>query len=184
MTNLCFRDVAVGSERIFQGSVGRAPRQSSNEAPKLLVYRHDTLKSRVWKTKKACEKKKKKQPSYSSSSFDCSRLRKQRKADYFFESEVKKENGAPNPKSWKDLNGPSYELLGKWGPNPHPNPFIILTLFWHLVHTSVGRFSVFWENLEGLLSFFLSFNLTSIPGPERSIWRQLHSWLEQNTHVV
>jgi ABC-type Fe3+ transport system permease subunit len=33
-------------------------------------------------------------------------------------------------------------------------------------------------------SFFLSFNLTSIPGPERSIWRQLHSWLEQNTPVV
>jgi hypothetical protein len=154
MTNLCFRDVAVGSERIFQGSVRRAPRQSSNEAPKLLVYRHDTLKSRVWKTKKAWGKKnKKKQPSYSSSSFDCSRLRKQREADNFFESEVKKkENGAPNPKSWKDLNGPSYELLGKWGPNPRPNPFIILTLFWHLVHTSVGRFSVFWENLEGRFS--------------------------------
>ncbi len=34
------------------------------------------------------------------------------------------------------------------------------------------------------LSFFLSFNLTSIPGPERSIWWQLHSWLEQNTPVV
>jgi hypothetical protein len=100
MTNLCFRDVAVGSERIFQGSVGRAPRQSSNEAPKLLVYRHDTLNSRVWKTKKGWEKRKK-TPSYSSSSFDCSRLRKQRKTDYCFESEKKKkkENGAPNPKS-------------------------------------------------------------------------------------
>jgi hypothetical protein len=35
-----------------------------------------------------------------------------------------------------------------------------------------------------LSSFFLSLNLTSIPGPERSIWRQLHSWLEQNTPVV
>jgi hypothetical protein len=58
MTNLCFRDIAVGSERIFQGSVGRAPRQSSNEAPKLLVYRHDTLNSRVWKTKKALGEKK------------------------------------------------------------------------------------------------------------------------------
>jgi hypothetical protein len=34
------------------------------------------------------------------------------------------------------------------------------------------------------LSFFLSFNLTSIPGPERSIWRQLQSWLDQNTPVV
>jgi hypothetical protein len=62
MTNLCFRDVAVGSERIFQGSVGRAPRQSSNEAPKLLVYRHDTLNSRVWKTKKRLGEEKKKNP--------------------------------------------------------------------------------------------------------------------------
>jgi hypothetical protein len=35
------------------------------------------------------------------------------------------------------------------------------------------------------LSFFsFSFNLTSIPGPERSIRRQLHSWLEQNTPIV
>jgi hypothetical protein len=34
------------------------------------------------------------------------------------------------------------------------------------------------------LSFFLSFNLTSIPGPERSIWRQLPSRFEQNTPVV
>jgi hypothetical protein len=103
MTYLCFRDVAVGSERIFQGSVGRAPRQSSDEAPKLLVYRHDTLISRVWKTKTAWGggKKKKTKSSYSSPSFDCSRLRKQRKADnYFFESgKKKKENGASNPKS-------------------------------------------------------------------------------------
>ncbi len=30
-------------------------------------------------------------------------------------------------------------------------------------------------------SFFLSFNLTSIPGPERSIWP---SWFEQNAPIV
>jgi hypothetical protein len=42
------------------------------------------------------------------------------------------------------------------------------------------RFFVFlWTHL-----FFFSFNLTSIPEPERSIWRQLPSWFEQNTHVV
>jgi len=34
------------------------------------------------------------------------------------------------------------------------------------------------------LSFFLSFNLKSIPGPKRSIWRLLPSWFEQNTPIV
>jgi hypothetical protein len=37
---------------------------------------------------------------------------------------------------------------------------------------------------EYSVTFFLSFNLTSIPGPETSIWRQLPSWFEQNAPVV
>jgi hypothetical protein len=32
--------------------------------------------------------------------------------------------------------------------------------------------------------FFFFLNLTSIPGPERSIWRQLPSWFEHNTPIV
>jgi len=64
------------------------------------------------------------------------------------------------------------------------------------VRTSVGRFFGILKNRQFrffkcsrlkellVLSFFLSFNLTSIPGPERSIWRLLPSWFEQNTPVL
>ncbi len=54
------------------------------------------------------------------------------------------------------------------------------TLSFHLSHASDCPIDVHYVSL----SFSLSFNLTSIPGPERSIWGQLHSWFEQNTPIV
>jgi len=47
--------------------------------------------------------------------------------------------------------------------------------------TEIHKINNLLNSAYHLLSFFLSFNLTSIPGPERSIWRQLQSWLDQNT---